>query len=100
MGTSTVGFAAPAQASPQTFTNGSGVRAITLSGAGTNLVQSGRGRLCRVVVTTAIATSLIFYDTTNTVSQTGATIVGYLNATVGTVGSVIDLEMPFRNGLV
>src|SRR5271170_1692381 len=61
------------------------------------VVKAGPGRLCKVLVTTALAnsTAVAIYDRATAAS---GTIVGYI-ASNQAVGSLLDFEMPCQNGI-
>lgn len=95
------GAIASAAASYQDYTAGGGVTTFPL-GAGISaatLINKGPCRLQSVLVTTSAAQSWVFYDTTNTVSQTGATIIGYVAASAA-AGTLIRFQMPALKGIV
>ena len=99
-GTSTVGLATSLTGNPQDSTSGGGVTAMSLvASGGTVLVSPTPGRLQKIVVTASAAQSWIFYDTSNTSSQTGATVLAAIPASA-TVGTVYELQMPARIGIV
>ncbi len=96
---STVGSAGSVVASKQDFTNGGGVSKLVVAGAGPVLVNVGRGRLMKILVTVTLAAAWTFYDTANTSNQTGATIIGVIPSGAA-AGAIYDLRMPTDNGIV
>ena len=64
--------------------------------AGVVVIKGSPGRLCRVLVTTALsATAVIIYD--NATAGSG-TVVGYIPAS-SAIGTILDFEMPCNNGI-
>jgi hypothetical protein len=53
----------------------------------------------RVLVNTSAALNWTFYDTVNTNSQAGVTIIGFVPASTA-AGVVLDFQMPAKNGIV
>jgi hypothetical protein len=101
LGISTVGSAAPVTASLQDYTSGGGVStmAIPAATAAAVLVSGAPGRLQSVLVTSLVAASWTFYDTTNTSSQSGATIIGFVAASTA-IGGLVRFQMPALKGIV
>lgn len=93
---STVGQAAAALASPQTYTAARGVRTVVCPASTTKSVQKVPGRLCRVLVTTTLGAAATFYD--NNVGDNSGTIIGVI-ASGAVAGTVVDFGMPAANGI-
>jgi hypothetical protein len=80
-------------------TGGKWTYAVTAASiaAGVVLVKVAPGRLCKVLVTTALsATAVIIYDNA---SAGSGTVIGYVPASA-TIGTVYDFQMPANNGIV
>jgi hypothetical protein len=101
VGISTVGSIQTPAVPGEDRTAGGGLQTIPFAAtvATAQLVSPVPGRLERVVVTTSAAFTWTFYDTVNTGSQAGATILGVVPASAA-VGNVYAFQMPAAKGIV
>jgi hypothetical protein len=83
-------------------TDGGGISTQTLAGGSAILILNGPGRLQKLLVTTTLAATWTFYDSTSLTPASLVpvpTIVGILES--GTVaGTELSLQMPCHQGIV
>jgi len=63
-------------------------------GVSTATVKTGKGRLCRISITTAGTTSLTVFD-----SLTGSGNVLFVTPATTSVGQIFDIQLPAETGL-
>lgn len=65
------------------------------SGSTPIVVKSGPGYLKKIIVTTTATAAMTFYDNATAASGTAL----YVTGTTIAAGTIVDLDMPFANGL-
>src|SRR5690348_3956787 len=66
--------------------------------AATQLIKSGQGRLCKVIVTTVTAVGVInFYDSASGNNNSGDLILSVPSGAA--VGTIYDVQVPVNNGI-
>ena len=88
-----------ADRSGMTSTGGQTVAVVAVSGVTNAQVYTGAGRLCTAQVLTAGITNSRVWDAAATTGIATSNLV-YTFAQTTVVGTLIDLQIPFSNGLV